>query len=181
MLVRDEIADDIAAIRAVVEKAFGRSDEARLVERLRTDGDSVISLVATEGPEVLGHVLFSRMTAPFPALGLAPVSVVPERQRTGIGSRLIREGVLRAQAARAGTSRSIDRRTARESKKIQNFAVVFVLGDPDYYRRFGFDPALASGFACAYAGPHFMALPLGDSLPVTTGPVAYAPAFAALG
>jgi putative acetyltransferase len=57
---------------------------------------------------------------------------------------------------------------------------VFVLGYPNYYRRFGFDPALASGFTCRYSGPNFMALGLTASLPATTGAVAYAPAFASL-
>ena len=58
---------------------------------------------------------------------------------------------------------------------------VFVLGDPAYYRRFGFDPEAARGFGSPYAGPHLMALPLKGRLPVTTDRVDYAPAFAALG
>jgi putative acetyltransferase len=57
---------------------------------------------------------------------------------------------------------------------------VFVLGYPNYYRRFGFDPALGSGFTCRYSGPNFMALALAASLPTTTGTIGYAPAFAAL-
>lgn len=85
--------------------------------------------------------MFSRMTASFPALGLGPVSVKPERQRSGVGSRLISEGLARAQG--------------------DGWKAVFVLGDPDYYRRFGFNPALASRFHCRYSGPHLMALALG--------------------
>jgi putative acetyltransferase len=58
-----------------------------------------------------------------------------------------------------------------------DWQAVFVLGDPDYYGRFGFDPARAAGFSCRYAGPHLMVLPLGGALPATTGAVDYAPAF----
>jgi putative acetyltransferase len=58
---------------------------------------------------------------------------------------------------------------------------VFVVGEPDYYRRFGFDAALASGFTSPYAGPYRMVLALGGALPVKTGKIDYAPAFARLG
>ncbi len=101
------------------------------------------------------------MAAPFRALALAPVSVMPERQNAGIGSRLIRAGVERAVA--------------------DGWQGVFVLGEPEYYRRFGFDPALAAGFASPYAGPYFMALSIGGALPVTEGKLGHAPAFADLG
>lgn len=159
--IRDEPAADRAAIRRVIEAAFGRPDEANLVDRLRADGDTVMSLIAAEDGEIVGHVLFSRMAAPFRALGMAPVSVVPERQRMGIGSRLIRTGIERA---------------AREG-----WQAVFVMGDPEYYRRFGFDAALARGFTSPYAGPYLMVLALDGALPVKTGRIDYAPAFARLG
>ncbi len=160
MVVREESPADISAIRRVVGQAFGRPDEADLVDRLRTADDAVVSLVA-EDEVIIGHVLLSRMSAPFPALGLAPLSVAPSHQRSGVGSRLVRA--------------SLDR--ARQD----GWKGVFVLGEPDYYRRFGFDPSLASGFACDYAGPYLMALALDGALPVGEGRIAYAPAFAALG
>ena len=161
MVIRDEGPADAPAVRALVEAAFGRPLEADLIDRLRADGDAAISLVADDGGEVVGHVLFSGMAAPFRALALAPVSVAPHRQRSGVGTRLIRAGLDRA---RAGGWRG-----------------VFVLGDPAYYRRFGFDPALALGFASPYAGPHLMALALGGGdLPATGGRIDHAPAFAAL-
>jgi putative acetyltransferase len=100
------------------------------------------------------------MTAPFRALGLGPVAVRPERQRTGIGSRLIRAAIDRVK--RAG------------------WQVIFVLGDPSFYGRFGFDSALAGGFECRYSGPYFMALMLDDSVQGSRGPIVYAPAFASL-
>jgi putative acetyltransferase len=105
--------------------------------------------------------LFSKLTAPFRALGLAPVSVQPKRQNAGIGSRLIRGSLERA--------------------KQDGWLGVFVLGEPKYYCRFGFDAALARGFASPYAGPYFMALALGGELPINVGKIGHAPAFAALG
>jgi len=160
MLIRDEEPGDLPAIRAVVEAAFGQRQEADLVDRLRADGDGVLSLVAVDGGKVVGHVLFSEMTAPFRALALAPVSVVPERQRSGIGSRLIRAGLSRAEE--------------------DGWVGVFVLGEPDYYGRFGFDAVRARGFESPYAGPYLMVRALGRELPVTTGTIGYARAFAAL-
>jgi putative acetyltransferase len=95
--IRPEETADIPAIHEVVTAAFGRDMEADLVDRLRSDGDSVISLVAVDvGGRIVGHALFSRMTAPFQALALAPVSVIPDRQGSGIGRRLIRAGLERA-------------------------------------------------------------------------------------
>lgn len=99
------------------------------------------------------------MTAPFPALGLAPVSVAPSHQRNGIGAALIRAAITAATDARA----------------------IFVLGEPDYYGRFDFDAACARDFASPYAGPYLQVLALGGPLPVTTGRIDHAPAFADLG
>ena len=161
MLIRDEQPVDAAALHALTVAAFGRAAEADLVDALRRDGDGVISLVAVAEGAVVGHVLLSRMSAPFRALGLAPVSVAPGRQRAGLGSRLI--------------GAALDR--AREG----GWEGVFVLGEPDYYRRFGFDPALAGGFASPYAGPYLMAMALQGGLPARRGRIGYAPAFAALG
>lgn len=162
MIIRSEAPADVAAIRAVEEVAFGRSAEARLVDDLRAAGDLVFSLVAVDDDMVVGHAVFSRMKAPFPALALGPVAVLHEYRRTGIGSRLIRQGIARSEAA--------------------GWLGIFVLGDPAFYRRFGFDAGKASGFISPYAGPYLMALPLGRSeLPTSTGIIQHAPAFAKLG
>lgn len=160
MIIREETAADAEAAADVICAAFGRTDEARLVETLRQDGDAEIALVAVDDGQIAGHVMFSRMTAPFPALALGPVSVLPRKQVLGIGGALIGAGLDRA---RAGGWRG-----------------VFVLGDPAYYRRFGFDTALAAGFASPYAGSHFMALALAGPLPVLKGQVDYADAFSDL-
>lgn len=162
MIVRSESPGDIAGIRVVEEAAFLQSAEADLVDDLRAAGDSVFSLVAVESETVTGHAMFSRLQAPFPALALGPVAVLPDRQRMGVGSRLIREGIARSEAA--------------------GWLGIFVLGDPAFYRRFGFDVGKASGFISPYAGPHLMALPLGrNELPTDTGSIQHAPAFAKLG
>jgi putative acetyltransferase len=90
MIIRAEGTNDNVAIRKVVRTAFGQPAEAVLVDQLRADGDSMISLVAVDHDQVVGHVLLSKMRAPFKALALAPVSVAPCWQRSGIGGALIR-------------------------------------------------------------------------------------------
>lgn len=157
MDIRPERADDAAGIGDVIVRAFGRADEARLVAELREAGDAAISLVAVEGGAVIGHILLSPMAAPFRALALAPLAVAPERQKQGVGAALIK--AANAQARREG------------------WDAVFVLGDPAYYGRFGFRGDLAAGFESAFAGVHFMVLPLTEGLPATEGRLDYAPAF----
>lgn len=106
--------------------------------------------------------MFSRMSAPFKALGLAPVSVSPRWRRQGIAAQLIEEGV---KLAKAGAWEGI-----------------FVLGDPAYYERFGFSVSAAESFESPYAGPYLMLLILNeDSLPYRAGRIDYAPAFLSLG
>jgi len=160
MIIREEELHDRAAIYDVVRAAFGRTAEAVLVDQLRADGDSVISLVAADRAVIVGHVMLSEMKAPFKALGLAPVSVRPDCQRSGIGSSLVREALKQAWQG--------------------SWDAVFVLGDPGFYRRFGFDPESASGFTSPYAGPHLMVLSMKNDLPARVGRVDYAPAFATL-
>jgi putative acetyltransferase len=158
--VRVESPRDWNSVHHVVLTAFGRSAEAELAREHREAGDSVVSLVAEEDGEIVGHVLLSRMEAPFPALALAPLSVIPTRQRSGIGSALVTGAIDRARR--------------------EGWAAIFVLGDPTYYERFDFDRAAAEGFVSPYAGPHFMLLKLTPSLPATAGELRHAPAFATL-
>ena len=160
MTIRAAEPADHGAIRELLVAAFPGPDEAQLVARLRADGAAAIELVAEQGNSIIGHILLSPVQAPFRALALAPVAVAREHQRTGIGSAMI-------EAAHA---------IARD----HGWTAVFVLGDPSYYRRFGFDPALAAGFSSPYAGPYFMALALAGALPTRTGRVEHAAAFASL-
>jgi putative acetyltransferase len=126
---------------------------------LREAGDSVVSLVADDAGQIVGHAMLSKMDAPFPALALAPVAVIPARQRRGVGTALINRAVYEA--------------------RDKGWAAIFVLGDANYYQRFGFEQ-VAAGFTSRYAGRHFMMLMLAPSLPATTGELRHAPAFAAL-
>ena len=157
MEIRFEIETDFAEVRDLHLSAFRTAGESDLVSALRGDGDAVLSLVADDAG-VVGHVMYSRMKAPFRALGLAPVAVLADWRRQGVADGLIRAGLERA--------------------KKDGWEAVFVLGSPDYYTRFGFDVALAAGFQSPFAGPYLMVLALQDGgLPTTVGEVSYAPAF----
>ncbi|MGF1554522.1 MAG: GNAT family N-acetyltransferase [Paracoccaceae bacterium] len=166
MIPREAREEDAAAIRAILLASFPTRAEADLVRRLVADGDAVIVLIVEppgaepSGDEPCGVCVLSRMTAPFPALGLGPLAVTPVWRRRGIGARLVREGLSRAATA--------------------GWRGVFVLGDPAYYERFGFSTDLAAGFESAFAGPCFMGLALGGALPARTGALAYPPAFDAM-
>jgi putative acetyltransferase len=158
--VRSEDAADWDSIWQLHAEAFPTRAEADLVNKVRADGDAAISLVAVVDGNIVGHVLFSKMQSPERFLGLAPVAVHASDRRQGIADALIREGLAGAKA--------------------QGWAGVFVLGG-DYYKRFGFDPSLATGFRSPYAGPHLMALSLQpEGLSIRTGPAEYARAFAEL-
>lgn len=150
--LRPERPTDHAAIHALNRAAFGGADEAVLVDALRDDGDLNLSLVASQGGTILGHVALSPISAPFPALALAPVAVHPAMHGRGVGSALIRAAI----AARPGYS-------------------LILLGDPAYYSRFGFQPV---DLKSPYAGPYLQALGAGLEPGAT---ITHAPAFAALG
>jgi putative acetyltransferase len=162
-LVRPELAADALAVRTVLAEAFGGTEEADLVEHLRRDDDLVESLVAETAVGVpIGYVGFPRLAldtpgGAVPVVGLAPLAVAPSRQRQGIGSALVQHGLARL----------------RERGE----PLIFVLGYPAYYGRFGFAPA--PRFASPYAGPHFMALRLHADAP-EAGTVSYPRAFAGL-
>lgn len=157
MQIEPETPNREAAIRALLLEAFPTAVEADLVERLRRDGDLVISRAAVVDESVVGYVALSRMTAPMRALGLGPLAVAGARQRQGIGASLISESIAEAKAG--------------------GWQAIFVLGDPAYYGRFGFSTSAAERFETPYAGPHFMALSLSAESLVGAGRVDYAPAF----
>jgi putative acetyltransferase len=161
-LIRPERAADAPGIRSVLEAAFAGTIEADLVDRLRVGGHFVLSLVAEQSGCIAGHVAFPRLTLAtrgqtMPAVGLAPVGVLPSSQRQGIGSALIRAGL--AHLMDAGEP------------------IVFVLGEPDYYVRFGF--RAVDGYVSPYAGPYFQALKLAPDAPAS-GVVTYPAPFADL-
>lgn len=160
MKIRAEADTDHDAVRRLHLAGFPTPAEAALVDALRTTGDCVYSLVAERDGEIVGHIMLSRMEAPFKALSLAPVTVDTEWRRQGIAARLIEESL--AAARRDG------------------WDGVFVLGNPAYYRGFGFSTELAARFASPYAGPYFMGLSLaGAQFPAEGGEIRHPAAFSA--
>jgi putative acetyltransferase len=163
--VRPETLADAAAIRQVNAQAFGREVEADLVDALRGAGAAVLSLVAEADGEVVGHVLFSPLAIEAAdgvreAVALAPLAVVRERQRQGIGTRLVEEGLARLRA--------------------DGHAAVIVIGHAAYYPRFGFRRASGWGLRFEIDGPDeaFMALELVPGSLAGGGLVRYRPEFA---
>jgi putative acetyltransferase len=139
--IRPEGPEDVAAIRAINQAAFGRPDEAALVDALRQEGAVLVSLVAEVDSQPAGHILFSRMfVEATPAVALAPMAVLPAHQNQGLGSALVRAGL-------------------DELRRMQE-RIVIVLGHPDYYPRFGFSPELARRLKHPFPPNALMALEL---------------------
>lgn len=141
--VIEERTQHRVGIRKLNRAAFGGHDEEKLVDSLRKEGDMLCSLVAVIGNDVLGHILFSRLGVgagerAVKAAALTPMAVLPDRQRQGIGTRLIQTGLALCR------SRGVE--------------AVFVLGHSGYYPRFGFSAEKARGVRAPFAGPAFMAL-----------------------
>jgi putative acetyltransferase len=165
MEIRVEQPEDRDAVHQVNESAFGRENEANLVNRL-CEVASTFSWVAVEGDRVVGHILFSPVVIEGEGecdglmMGLAPVGVLPEAQGKGIGASLIRRGI--AECAGLGAK------------------AIVVLGAPSYYGRFGFESAKKYGLRCEYDGSDeaFMVLELvQDALKNCDGMVRYRPEF----
>jgi putative acetyltransferase len=159
--IRPENPRDIQAIRAVHVTSFPTAAEGQLVDALRAAGHLSISLVGIEEKEVVGHVAFSpvAVSGVIDGIGLAPVAVRPESRRRGIAERLIRTGLTECQRMDRG--------------------FVVVLGDPRYYRRFGFSPAARWGLKDEYGGGEaFQAIEIrAGSIPSGGGVVRYVSEF----
>ena len=128
--IREERPGDTEALWAIHEAAFGRPGEAQLAVRLCREATPRVSLVAEEASHAIGHVLFTEVTVDgeftqSTAGGLAPVGVLPPAQGRGVGAALIRAGI--------GHCRTL------------GWPLLFVLGSPSYYERFGFQLANAYG------------------------------------
>jgi putative acetyltransferase len=155
--------DERSRIRAVIELAFGGSEEAELVDSLRGSGHALLSLVAEVDGVVTGHILLSRMwidtsTELVAAVALAPVAVHPDRQREGIGSLLIQHGL--------------------ELLRERGEAIVIVAGHPAYYPRFGFSKENARLLRSPFPADAFMAIELrAGALQGIRGSVVYPAAF----
>lgn len=138
--IREATNNDLGAVLDIERRAFGQDTEAELVRELMVDASAAprLSLLAIAEGQPVGHVLFTSVEVVgaeprVRASILAPLAVVPEAQRKGAGSNLVEDGLDRLE--RAGAE------------------MVFVLGDPRYYSRFGFTPAGRSGLEAPYALP----------------------------
>lgn len=134
--IRPERPEDASRIRHVNEPAFGQPTEADLVDRLRRGCTDSLSLVA-EDDAVVGHILFTPVVVESEerrvlGMGLAPMAVLPDRQRQGIGSQLVRRGL--------------------DILRERGCPFVVVVGHQEYYPRFGFEPASLRGFASQWGG-----------------------------
>jgi putative acetyltransferase len=164
IVVRAEMPGDRQAVRDVIRVAFGRDDEASLVDALRDGGYVRASLVTEVDRVVVAHIVFSDLpivceTGTVAALALAPMAVLPDYQRQGIGSQLIQAGL--------------------DACRAQGHRIVVVLGHPNFYRRFGFSSELASPLESPFSGrPSFMAAELvAGALSGLSGKVQYPPPF----
>jgi putative acetyltransferase len=138
--IRIATNDDLSDVLNVERLAFGEDSEAELVNNLLNDQSAkpLLSLLAFKGTRAVGHILFTSasLSGDHPDVKislLAPLAVVPDMQKQGIGGRLIKEGL--AQLKESGV------------------ALVFVLGHPKYYPKHGFNPAGVLGFEAPYVIP----------------------------
>lgn len=144
--IRTEILDDVPAVHDLNALAFPTDAEANLVDSLRENAHPAISLVAEEDEAIVGHIMFTPVelvgNASLNIMGLAPMAVDPARQRCGIGTKLVNEGLSRCSDIGTGA--------------------VVVLGHPSYYPRFGFALASAKNIISEYDVPDeaFMILEL---------------------
>ena len=136
--ITEEFPENIPGIKSVNQAAFGRFDEANLVDQLRKTSPLFISLVAKIAEHVVGHILFTPVTYVQPdgfsleGLGLAPLAVLPEFQGKGVGTALCWAGLKKSKA--------------------KGYPFIVVLGHPGYYSRFGFEPASKYNITCAFDG-----------------------------
>jgi putative acetyltransferase len=143
--IRAEQPSDFVQVRDVNERAFGRKDEADLVNALREDPLRIASIVAVAAERVVGHAMFSRVwiddaSGTVTIASLAPIAVLPEYQRQGIGSGLIARGIAECRSG--------------------DWPALIVVGHAGYYPRFGFSAAAVAHLESPYAGPYFMGLDL---------------------
>lgn len=161
MEIRDASSADYDAIREVVGRAFGEVAEVQLVEGLRNSGDAVVELVADMNGTINGHVMVSKLASPEGGVAIAPVSVQPEEQDSGIGSALVRQAIDRAKA--------------------DGWKAMFLLGEPEFYSPFGFSIEACERFDSMFPKEYMMALELQDgALAELEANIVYADLFAEL-
>ena len=141
MLIRNENESDIEDITNIHKQAFNGPDEGEIVKNLRKNNNLTISLVAEINKKIVGHIAYSPIynkNEEIIGIGLAPVAVLPSHQKQGVGSELIKQG--------------------NNTALSKGYKRIFVLGDPAYYRRFGFEIAKNYNYFSDFdpEGKHFM-------------------------
>lgn len=165
IVIRPEQAADHAAIREIHRQAFGQDLEGAIVDALRANGAAQVSLVASDGDHLVGHILYSPAhVGGIAGAALGPMAVLPDYQRQGIGSRLVEAG--------------------NEQLRDAGCPFIVVVGHPEFYPRFGFTPARSAGLSCEWEVPDeaFMALILDEArMGGVRGVVSYQPEFSVAG
>ena len=139
MIIRREKKEDFNSISEVNEQAFKQKDESELIKRIRASKNFIpdLSLVAELNRKIIGYILFSKIKIigikEYESLALAPMAVLPEFQKKGIGRKLINEGLKKAREL--------------------GFNSVIVVGHQDYYPRFGFERASKWNIKCPFEVP----------------------------
>jgi putative acetyltransferase len=166
LIIRREKPEDLSDIFRVNKEAFGRENEAALVDELRCHDALVLSLVAVRNGILCGHIAFNPVVVEgcsgCNGIALAPLAVLPASQRQGIGTRLIEVGL-------------------EECRRL-GYQFVVLVGHPAYYPRFGFIQAKSQGLQCQYEAPDdaWMVLELQKgALTGKQGTVIFRPEFAA--
>ncbi len=133
--IRKENPKDYLSIKELNDLAFGQTQESELIDKLRKNGDKLLSLVAVDDKKRVGHILFTLVIidtnyGPVQGMGLAHMAVLPKYQNNGIGSLLVKKGI--------------------DLLKDKNCPFIIVLGHPEYYPRFGFEKASLHNIKCQW-------------------------------
>lgn len=133
--IRKENLRDYSSIKELNDLAFGQTQESELIDKLRKNGEELLSLVAVDDEKRVGHILFTLViidtnNGSVQGMGLAPMAVLPKYQNNGIGSLLVKKGIDRL--------------------KDKNCPFIIVLGHPEYYPRFGFEKASLHNIKCQW-------------------------------
>ena len=161
IIIQIELSEHYLAVHEILITCFKSDAESKLVAALRNNDKAILSLVAVQNGEVVGHVMFTPVTTSPPStakgLGLAPLAVKPEYQKQGIGAKLVEEGL-------------------RMCAELE-YDYVVLLGNPKYYQRFGFKKASDFGMQNEYGVDEpFMVIKL-TSCDLQNGLIKYCPEF----
>ena len=147
MRIRRATHRDNDAIARLNTRTFDSTAESEILRRLHQDNDDVLSLVKYKGSKLIGHIQFYRIFSKDQEfVGLGPLSVHPDYQRKGHGSKLVKQGLMAV-------------------KSVTTTPLIFVLGHPRFYPKFGFSSEVAKSFSAPWQGESFMAVEIRSPAP----------------